>query len=81
MLTMPRYLDGHKMGSVNEDMLKQAQNQPKDEFGVVHVNMLYNKEEDKLFCLVDAPDKESVKKHHEKFGTTCEWITEVQTTA
>ena len=43
--------------------------------------MLYNKEEDKLFCLVDAPDKESVRKHHEKFGTTCEWITEVETTS
>lgn len=42
-------------------MLKQAQNQPKDEFGVSHVNMIYNKEEDKLFCLVDASDKESVK--------------------
>jgi hypothetical protein len=78
---MPRFLDAHKMGAVSEDMLKQAQNQPKDEFGVVHVNMLYNKEEDKLFCLVDAPDKEAVRKHHEKFGNTCEWITEVQTTA
>ena len=35
MLIMPRFLDAHKMGSVSEDMLKQAQkNQPKDEFGV-----------------------------------------------
>ncbi len=46
MLIMPKFLDAHKMGSVSEDMLKQAQNQPKDEFGLVHVNMLYNKEED-----------------------------------
>ena len=32
--------------------------------------VLYNKEENKLFCLVDAPDKVSVRKYHEKFGTT-----------
>jgi len=32
--------------------------------------VLYNKEENKLFCLVDAPDKVSVRKYHEKSGTT-----------
>ena len=77
---MPKFLDAHKMGDVSEDLIKQAQNQPKDEFGIVHENILYNKEEDKLFCLLDAPDKESVRKHHEKLGITCDWITEVKTT-
>jgi hypothetical protein len=32
--------------------------------------------------LLDAPNKEAVKKHHEeKYGIKCEWIMEVKTTA
>jgi hypothetical protein len=33
------------------------------------------------YCLLDAPSKEAVEKHHQKAGITCEWITEVKTTA
>lgn len=78
---MPKFLDAHKMGHIDEEMLKEAQNSPKDEFGVTHENILYNKEEDRLFCILDAPNKEAVSKHHQKFGISCEWITEVKTTA
>jgi hypothetical protein len=42
---MPTYLDVHGLGNVTEDQIKQAQNAPKDEFGVTHKNMLYNIEE------------------------------------
>jgi hypothetical protein len=51
------------------------------EFDVKHENMFYNKEEDRFFCLLDAPNKEAIEKHHAKFGLKCEWITEVETTA
>ena len=44
-------------------------------------NMFYNKEEDRFFCLLDAPNKEAIEKHHARFGLKCEWITEVVTTA
>jgi len=77
---MPKFLDVHKMGSFDEEKLKQAQGLPKDEFGVTHENIIYNKKEDKLFCLLDAPDKESVDKHHHKLGLSCDWIMEVKTT-
>jgi Protein of unknown function (DUF4242) len=78
---VPTYLDSHEMGNVTEDQLKQAQNTPKDEFGVTHINILYNKEENKAFCIVDAPSKDAVEKHHHKFGMKCNSITEVKTTA
>ena len=52
-----------------------------DEFGVKHHNMFYNKEEDRFFCLLDAPNKEAIEKHHDKDGLKCEWITEVKSTA
>jgi Protein of unknown function (DUF4242) len=79
---MPTCLDSHEMGDVTEEQLKQAQNAPKDEFGVTHQNILYNKEENKAFCIVDAPSKDAVEKHHhQKFGMKCNSITEVKTTA
>ena len=77
---MPRYLDGHPLGDVHEKELQLAQSLPEDEFGVVHVNIHYNKEEDRCYCLLEAPDKESVKKHHEKVGIDCEFIVEVNST-
>jgi hypothetical protein len=78
---MPTYLDVHEMGNTTEEQLKQAANSPKDEFGVTHRDLLYNKEENKLFCLSDGPNKEAVEKHHQKIGLTCDWITEVKTVA
>jgi hypothetical protein len=58
-----------------------AQNLLKDEFGVTTKNMLYNKEANLLYCIVDAPNKDAISKHHQKFGLKCDWITEVKTTA
>ncbi|HEU5462469.1 MAG TPA: nickel-binding protein [Nitrososphaeraceae archaeon] len=77
---MPKFLDSHHMKGVDENTLRNAQNFPKDEFGVTHENIMYNEKEDKLFCLLDAPSKEAVEKHHQKLGIQCEWITEVKTT-
>lgn len=77
---MPKFLDSHHLKGVDENTLRNAQNSPKDEFGVTHENIMYNEKEDKLFCLLDAPSKEAVEKHHQKLGIQCEWITEVKTT-
>jgi hypothetical protein len=54
-LYMPTYLDAHDMGNATEEQLKQAQNAPKDEFGVTHKNILYNTQENKAFfcCNMD----------------------------
>ena len=77
---MPKFLDVHSLKGLDEDTLRNIQNTPKDESGVIHDNILYNKDEDKFFCLLDAPSKEAVEKHHEKHGFKPEWITEVKTT-
>ena len=78
---MPKFLDSHHMKGVDENTLRNAQYSPKDEFGVIHKNILYNKEENKAFCILDAPNKEAVEKTHQKLGIKCNWITEVKTTA
>jgi len=69
------------VGEMTEETLKSLQKAPKDEFGVTHVNIIYNKAENKAFCLLDAPNKEAVEKHHAKAGIKPDWITEVKTTA
>jgi hypothetical protein len=63
-----------------EETLRKLQQSPVDEFGITHLNIIYNKE-DKFFCLLDAPNREAIENHHNKHGVTCEWITEVKTTA
>jgi glycine cleavage system aminomethyltransferase T len=78
---MPKFLDVHSLKDLDEQSLRKIQDAPKDEFGIIHDNMLYNKEEDRFYCLLDAPNKDAVIKHHEKHGFTPEWITEVKTTA
>jgi hypothetical protein len=78
---MPKFLDVHTLKGFDEETLRKAQNSPVDEFGVKHHNMFYNEKEDRFFCLLDAPNKEAIEKHHDKHGLKCEWITEVKSTA
>jgi hypothetical protein len=51
------------MSGTSEETLRQLQASPKDEFGVSHVNILFNPEADKVFCIIDAPSKDSVQKN------------------
>jgi hypothetical protein len=78
---MPKFLDAHSLKGTDEETLKKLQHAPADEFGIKHVNLMYNQEEDRFFCLTEAPNKDAVENHHSKHGFNCEWITEVKTTA
>lgn len=73
---MAIFLDVHKV-PFKEENLQELINAPIDEFGVTHVNLFYNMEAGVCFCLLNAPDKEAVIKHHDKVNIECEWITEV----
>jgi hypothetical protein len=66
-----------------KDTLKKLQESSRDEFGVKDINILYNPAADDLcFCIVDdAPDTDTVEKHHEKLGVKCNWITQVKSIA
>lgn len=75
---MTLFIDEHPMGTFDEKTLNELQNSPRDEFGITHKNILYNEDEDKIFCILDAPNKETVDKHHNKAGLKCESITEVR---
>ncbi len=77
---MPKFLDNHGLQGADPKDLKKAQNQPKDEFGVSILNIIYSEDIDRMYCLLDAPNKEAIEKHHEKLGYKCDYILEVDTT-
>jgi Protein of unknown function (DUF4242) len=66
---------------LDEESLRKLQNAPVDEFGIKHLNLMYNYEVDRFYCLPEAPNKQAVEDHHGKYGLKCEWITEVKTAA
>ncbi len=73
---MPTFIDGHEMAGLDAAKLKSIINNPPDNHGVTHKEILYNEKENKLFCILDAPDKESVLKHHHDVGIECDFVFE-----
>ena len=73
---MPIFLDVHKIPQLDKT-IEEIVNSPKDEFGVTHINIFFNKEADLFYCLLEAPNKESIEKHHSKINMKCDWISEV----
>ncbi len=77
---MPKFIDQHPMHPLTAEQLRKAQESPADEFGVTHHDILYSEPDNKLYCVLDAPDREAIEKHHEKIGIRCDWIHEVEST-
>jgi len=50
MDTMPKFLDVHPLKGF-EETLKKLQTSPVDEFGIKHVNIMYNQQEDRFFLM------------------------------
>ena len=69
---MPALLDSYSMGRYTEDDLKKSQQEPRDELGVKVLNTFYDLDSGTMFCLIDAPDKYAVERHHSKFGMKCD---------
>lgn len=68
------------MQPLTADVLKTLQNAPPDEFGVSHDTILYSEAENKIYCILDAPDAEAINQHNAKAGIKCGWIHEVKST-
>jgi Protein of unknown function (DUF4242) len=77
---MPKYIDTHGMKPLDAAVLKRLQHAPADEFGVTHHDILFNEGDNKVFCVLDAPSAEAVRKHHAKAGIQCDWVHEVSST-
>ncbi len=76
---MPKFIDVHQMKPFSDEQLRKLVSEPRDEFGIVHRDILFSEKENKTWCILDAPNKEAVEKHHAKAGIKCDWIYEVET--
>jgi hypothetical protein len=76
---LAKFLDVHSLeGIQNEGTLRKLQQSPIDEFGVKHINIMFNRQANICFCFLEAPNREAVERHHERYSIKCNWITEVQ---
>lgn len=73
---MPFFLDVHKLGGYSRPELEKSIGEGIDEFGVKVYQLLFNKDEDVLYCICEAPSKESIINHHKKFDCICDRIVE-----
>ena len=77
---MPRFIDQHPMKPFKAEQLRGLQEAKVDEFGVTHHEIIFSEKDNKVWCVIDAPNKEAVKKHHEKANIKADFIYEVETT-
>ena len=73
---MTIFIDGHGMSDSNEAKFKKIINNPANKYGITHKEILFNKNENKFFCIIEAPDRQSIEKYHEDAGIECDFIYE-----
>jgi hypothetical protein len=71
---MPRFMDSHNDLVLDQATLAQLAADTKahkaDQFGVSQVELYYN-DAGKAYCVLDGPDENAIRAHHEALGLTC----------
>jgi hypothetical protein len=52
---MPKFLDVHSLKGFEEETLRKLQQSPVDEFGIIHLNIMYNKNKTSSFTFLMHP--------------------------
>ena len=73
---MPIFLDIHKIPTT-EKKIDEIVNQQEDESQVTHINILFNREADLCYFLLQASSKEAIEKYHSKINMKCDFIYQV----
>lgn len=77
---MPQFMDFHEDLKLPDRAIQQitqdTKNQTSDQFGVRQVELFHNPD-GQVYCLLEAPDAEAVRKHHEALGVPCGAVHEV----
>ena len=71
---MPRFMDFHADLKLPPEVIAQVaddtRNERADEFGVRQVE-LYHNAGGQVYCLLDGPDEDAIRKHHAALGLDC----------
>jgi Protein of unknown function (DUF4242) len=77
---MPRFMDFHDNLKLPPEAVAQITEDTKegraDQFGVRQVE-LYHNDDGKVYCLLEAPDADAVRAHHEALGVDCGDVHEI----
>ena len=78
---MPTFMDFHDDLKLRAEAVAEigegAQAGVRDEFGVRQVELFHNPD-GKVYCLLEAPDEDAVRKHHAALGVPCGDVHQVQ---
>ncbi len=78
---MPLFMDFHPSlklpASAIDEIADDAAARRSDRFGVRQVELLHNAA-GQVYCLLDAPEAEAVRRHHSALGVDCGDVHEVQ---
>jgi hypothetical protein len=59
-----------------DQLTQDTEQQKSDQFGVRQVDLFYNSD-GQAYCLLEAPDADAVRRHHEALGLECGDVHEV----
>lgn len=68
---MPTFMDFHDDLKLPQEAIDQLTDETRagttDQFGVRQVELFYNAD-GKVYCLLEGPDEDAIRKHHEALG-------------
>ena len=71
---MPRFMDVHQDLKLPAEAIAQiaedTRNARADRFGVRQIE-LYHNADGKVYCLLEGPDEDAIRKHHAALGVPC----------
>jgi hypothetical protein len=77
---MPRFMDFHDDLNLPPEAIEQIAQGTRegtaDEFGVRQIE-LYHNADGKVYCLLDGPDEEAIRRHHAALNVPCGEVHEV----
>lgn len=75
---MPTFIDWHRAGEIPPDVKETIERNIRegrpDENGVIDRGVVLDKDAGRLYCILDAPDEEAVRRHHEAAGIAVEQV-------
>lgn len=71
---MPRFMDFHDDLQLPQEAIDEIAQGTRegtaDDYGVRQVE-LYHNADGKVYCLLEGPDEDAIRKHHEALGAPC----------
>jgi hypothetical protein len=78
---MPKFMDFHdglKLSPADiEELRSKTQAGTTDEYGVRQLELYYN-DAGKVYCLLEGPDEDAVRRHHAALDVPCGEVNRVQ---